>query len=51
MSRGKHAALVVASGELSRFVPNTSSEAEALSTYVGLMGSARRVDFEALASA
>ena len=51
VSRGKHAALVVASGELSRFVPNTSSEAEALSTYVGLMGSARRVDFEALASA
>lgn len=51
VSRGKHAALVVASGELSRFVPNTSSEAEALSAYVGLMGSARRVDFEALASA
>ena len=51
VSRGKHAALVVASGELPRFVPRTVSEAVALSSYVGLMGSARRVDFDTLASA
>lgn len=51
VSRGKHAALVVASGELPRFVPRTVSEAVALSSYVGLIGSARRVDFNTLASA